>query len=261
MNECPNEDRIDRYLTGRLTESETAELEEHYFNCSACFQKISERNELVEMIRDRGAEIFEGADAGPIHSWKKAPWKEGREQSDRWKETPSKGFLPSVSPPINASDNAPWKDGRERSDRWKETPSKGFLPRVSRWVTAAAAAVLLAAVLVLIPTFKGRDLKIVSTGDEAVRGESLIVLSPRGEVKAAPAAFEWKAVGAAAEYRLALSGPETLWTTVTKAMKADLPDNVKRAMKPGLYQWQVKAYSAQGTLLAASPKVDFRIAD
>jgi len=227
MNECPNEDRIDGYLTGRLTESETAELEEHYFNCSACFQKLSERNKLVEVIRDRGAEIFEGADAGPIHSWKKTPWK----------------------------------DGRERSDRWKEIPSTGFPPKVSWPVTAAAAAVLLAAVLVLIPTFKGRDLEIVSTGSEAVRGESLILLSPRGEVKAAPAAFEWKAVGAAAEYRLALSGPETLWTTVTKATKADLTDNVKRAMKPGLYQWQVKAYSAQGTLLAASLKAEFRIAD
>ncbi|MCX6562320.1 MAG: zf-HC2 domain-containing protein [Candidatus Aminicenantes bacterium] len=231
MNECPNEDRIDGYLTGRLTESETAELEEHYFNCSACFQKLSERNKLVEVIRDRGAEIFEGADAGPIHSWKKAPWKDGR----------SGGIFPP--------------------DRWKETPSTGILPKVSWPVTAAAAAVLLAAVLVLIPTFKGRDLEIVSTGDEAVRGESLILLSPRGEVKAAPAAFEWKAVGAAAEYRLALSGPETLWTTVTKATKADLTDNVKRAMKPGLYQWQVKAYSAQGTLLTASPKVEFKISN
>ena len=231
MNECPNEDRIDRYLMGRLAESETAELEEHYFNCSACFQKLSERNELVEVVRNRGAQIFEGPDAGPILSWKKAPWKKGRDGG--------------IFPP----------------DRWKEIPPAGFFPKVSWPVTAAAVAVLLAVVLVLIPTFKGRDLEIVSTGDEAVRGESLILLSPRGEVKAAPAAFEWKAVGAAAEYRLALSGPGTLWTTVTKATKADLTDNVKRAMRPGLYRWQVKAYSAQGTLLAASLKAEFRIAD
>ena len=231
MNECPNEDRIDLYLTGRLTGSETAELEEHYFNCSACFQKLSERNELVEVVRNRGAEIFEGPDAGPILSWKKAPWKKGRDGG--------------IFPP----------------DRWKKIPFKGFLPSASWRVTAVAAAVLLAVVLVLIPTFKGRDLEIVSTGDETVRGESLILLSPRGEVKAAPAAFEWKAVGAAAEYRLALSGPGTLWTTVTKATKADLTDNVKRAMRPGLYRWQVKAYSAQGTLLAASLKAEFRIAD
>ena len=32
---------------------------------------------------------------------------------------------------MNSSSNAPWKDGRERSERWKETLRKGFLPRVS----------------------------------------------------------------------------------------------------------------------------------
>ena len=32
---------------------------------------------------------------------------------------------------MNSSPNAPGKEGRERSDRWKETLGKGFLPRVS----------------------------------------------------------------------------------------------------------------------------------
>jgi hypothetical protein len=67
----------------------------------------------------------------PINSSPDAPWKDGRERSDRWKETLRKGFLPRVSLPINSSPDAPWKDGRERSDRWKETLRKGFLPRVS----------------------------------------------------------------------------------------------------------------------------------
>ena len=31
----------------------------------------------------------------------------------------------------NSSEDAPGKEGRERSDRWKETPAKGFRPRVS----------------------------------------------------------------------------------------------------------------------------------
>jgi len=34
-------------------------------------------------------------------------------------------------PLTDSSPDAPWKDGREQSDRWKETPRKGFLPRVS----------------------------------------------------------------------------------------------------------------------------------
>jgi len=33
---------------------------------------------------------------------------------------------------FNSRNEAPGKDSRERSDRWKETPPKGFLPRVTR---------------------------------------------------------------------------------------------------------------------------------
>jgi len=32
---------------------------------------------------------------------------------------------------MNSPPKAPWKDGRERSERWRETPIKGFPPRVS----------------------------------------------------------------------------------------------------------------------------------
>jgi hypothetical protein len=32
---------------------------------------------------------------------------------------------------MNSLVNAPWKEGSERSERWKETLGKGFLPRVS----------------------------------------------------------------------------------------------------------------------------------
>lgn len=214
MKECPNEERIDRYLTDRLTESESAELEEHYFNCSACFQKVSARNELVEVIRDRGAEIFE------------------RNAFGRPEGQVSLG----------------------------EKIAAVLLPR--RWLTAAVAAVVLfVALFVLIPRFKGRGPEFVATGDETVRGESLILVSPLGEVKAGPSALEWKPISAAVEYRVDLSGPETLWTAVTPATKADLPENMKGRMKPGLYQWQVKAYSAQGLLLAVSPKVEFKIPD
>jgi len=66
-----------------------------------------------------------------MNSSPNAPWKDGSERSERWKETLEKGFLPRVSPPEDSWPNAHWKDGREQSDRWKETLEKGFLPRVS----------------------------------------------------------------------------------------------------------------------------------
>jgi hypothetical protein len=213
MKECPSEDRIDRYLMGRLSESEAVELEEHYFNCPVCFQKISERNELVEVIRERGAVIFEDTAGRPPAS------------------------KVSVGGKIAA-----------------------FLaPR--RLAVAAAAVVLVAIALIVIPMFKGRGPELVSAGDESVRGASLTAIAPQGEMKAPPLSLEWMPVGSAAEYRLALSGPQTSWTAVTAATNVDLPESVKKAMKSGLYQWQVKAYSAQGTMLAASPRIEFRIAD
>ena len=212
MNTCPDEDRIGRYLTGRLSEREAEEIEEHYFNCPLCFRKISERSELVDVIRKRGAEIFEGTVIRP----------QGRA---------------SLGKKIAAV--LVWKHG----------------------IAAAAAAVLLIVALALIPEFTGRGPALVSTGDETVRSETLALLSPLGEAKAAPASFEWKALRAAAEYHLSVSGPETLWSTITAATKAELPENIRGGMKPGSYRWQVKAYSAQGALLSASGEAEFRIVD
>lgn len=213
MRTCPSEDSLDRYVMNTLTEEQAAEIEEHYFNCPVCFQKISERNELVEVIRARGAEIFKGTEAERI----------------------------------------------EAKTSIGESVSAFLAPR--RWLAAAASAavLLLAAALLFIPKSGGRVPEFTSTGDAAVRGESLTPLSPVGAMRAAPAAFEWEAVRGAASYRISLSGPGTEWSAETKEAKAVLPDAVRSAMPPGSYQWLVKAYSAQGALLAASGKAEFTI--
>jgi hypothetical protein len=69
------------------------------------------------------------AEGGPGHSWRRTlsqvPPPTGGGNTRRPCH-PSKEH-----PPMNSSPNAPWKEGRERSDRWKENPTKGFLPRVS----------------------------------------------------------------------------------------------------------------------------------
>jgi hypothetical protein len=58
MNKCKFEDQIDNYLLDRLEGGDKDRFEEHYFNCSSCFQKMEERNELVAAIKTRGAWIF-----------------------------------------------------------------------------------------------------------------------------------------------------------------------------------------------------------
>lgn len=58
MRNCKFEGIIDDYLMNRLTEDEKNSFEEHYFNCSSCFEKMVERDELITAIKYKGQEIF-----------------------------------------------------------------------------------------------------------------------------------------------------------------------------------------------------------
>lgn len=58
MKKCEFEDQIDNYLLNRLEGGDRDNFEEHYFNCTSCFQKMEERNELISAIKSRGAWIF-----------------------------------------------------------------------------------------------------------------------------------------------------------------------------------------------------------
>ena len=58
MTPCRQEEKIDAYLMGRLGKSESDAFEDHYFNCPSCFQKTFARNELVDVIKYKGAQIF-----------------------------------------------------------------------------------------------------------------------------------------------------------------------------------------------------------
>ncbi len=59
MKKCKFEDLIDNYLLNRLDEDKTKIFEEHYFNCSFCFEKIVERDELISIIKYKGDMIFQ----------------------------------------------------------------------------------------------------------------------------------------------------------------------------------------------------------
>jgi hypothetical protein len=58
MTKCKFEDTIDNYLLNNLAEAEKEEFEEHYFNCSQCFEKVVARNEMIQVIKAKGAKIF-----------------------------------------------------------------------------------------------------------------------------------------------------------------------------------------------------------
>lgn len=58
MKKCVYENKIDSYLLNKLEGEEKELFEEHYFNCSQCFQKLEEQNELISVIKSQGAWLF-----------------------------------------------------------------------------------------------------------------------------------------------------------------------------------------------------------
>jgi hypothetical protein len=59
MKMCKYEHLIDDYLLDRLDDKKRKRFEEHYFNCSYCFAKMVEREELISTIKLKGETIFQ----------------------------------------------------------------------------------------------------------------------------------------------------------------------------------------------------------
>ena len=128
------------------------------------------------------------------------------------------------------------------------------------WAWTGAAALVLAGVLIFMPRPQGSVTEFVLDDTETLRGAAVNLLSPLGDIPGAPAAFEWRALGGEVEYQVSLSGAEPLWKETTRETRLSLPDDVKSRLSAGVvYSWQVKAFSREGTLVAASSKAAFTI--
>ncbi len=72
MIKCNYEKLIDDYLLNKLSEPKREKFEEHYFNCSHCFEKMAERDEIISVIKHKGYEIFQ--DEYLAEETKRVPW-------------------------------------------------------------------------------------------------------------------------------------------------------------------------------------------
>ena len=59
MRKCKHDDLIDDYLLNKLGEDKKQEFEAHYFNCHICFDKMTERDEMLAAIKYKGDAIFQ----------------------------------------------------------------------------------------------------------------------------------------------------------------------------------------------------------
>jgi hypothetical protein len=129
------------------------------------------------------------------------------------------------------------------------------------WATAGAAALLVvAAIVFLIPRPSGPPV-FSDSGNRVVRGESLVPVEPAGVLRKVPAKFTWRPLDGAAEYMVSVAGIDPAWTAQTRDAAIKTPEEIAGRMVPGkIYTWRVKAFSAEGTLLASSAEVAFSIA-
>jgi hypothetical protein len=96
--------------------------------------------------------------------------------------------------------------------------------------------------------------------DDLVRGSSIRLISPVIAVDTIPSQFRWESLGEDVEYKIELYNHELLWSATTSNHYITLPQEVKERMVTGeKYSWQVKAFSAEGTLIAVSSKVQFPV--
>jgi len=213
MNKCRYEDLIDSYLLDKLRPEEQTDFEEHYFICRSCFNKMSERDEIIQVLKKE--DVF-----------------------DTQKE---------------------YRFERAKADSWLGRAADLLTPRRWALIGVSAAAVILA-VWLIIPRTETSSSPFVLTGDQTVRGAALTALSPVADVVETPAALEWKGVGNDIEYKVSLSGKSSLMSATTKETRLVLPDDVKTKIKPGeTYRWEVQAFKADGTLVAVSGRVKFRV--
>ncbi|MGA2532848.1 MAG: hypothetical protein ABSG19_07385 [Candidatus Aminicenantales bacterium] len=213
MIKCRYEDLIDGYLLDKLKPEEQTDFEEHYFICRSCFSKMSDRDEIIQVLKKEGM--------------------------------------------FNAPGEYRFEDSKGES--WLDRVAVHLTPR--RWVAiGVSAAAIVLAVWLLIPRPGSVSSPFILSGDATVRGGALTILSPVADVGDTPAFLEWKAAGDELEYKVSLSGKSSLMSASTKETRIALPNDVKARIKPGVrYSWQVQAFKADGTLVAVSGRVKFRV--
>jgi hypothetical protein len=133
-----------------------------------------------------------------------------------------------------------------------------FTPK--QWALAVASAAIIAVVaLGVIPNLTTTSPQFF-INDDLVRGGSIKLISPVITVDSIPSQFRWESLGEDVEYKIEIYNHELLWSATTSNNYIELPQEVKDRMITGeKYSWQVKAFSAEGTLMAVSSKVQFPV--
>ncbi len=146
-----------------------------------------------------------------------------------------------------------------KGETWWEKVTSFLTPK--QWTTAAVSAALIAVIVFgVLPMLKPTAPQFY-INDDAVRGGKITLISPIWESETVPSKFEWKKMGEDVEYKIYIyDNGNVVWEQPTVENFIILPENIKKSLASGQkYSWQVKAFSAEGTLISVSSRVEFKV--
>lgn len=131
-----------------------------------------------------------------------------------------------------------------------------------RFLAVAATVIMIAGASALYMSKRHLDPGAESAGGNELRSQSVVAVSPLGDLETAPAELRWQAVSSAASYAVGVQEVDhhNLWTSETTHPYILLPARLRSSFVPGkTLLWDVKAKNAAGEVLAGSGTQKFRV--
>jgi hypothetical protein len=127
-------------------------------------------------------------------------------------------------------------------------------------LSGALASILLLAGGVAVYTMRTRT-GVVPGAEAVLRSQSVVLISPVGDLDSPPSELRWQLVASAAAYTVEIVEVDRhgLWKSETSETRLVIPANVRALMAPGkTLLWQVTAANSGGSL-ATSGYQKFRV--
>lgn len=141
-----------------------------------------------------------------------------------------------------------------------DQPVPGAGGRPKAWAAAAALALALVGGTAVWNLTSGPPPLPEAPTSGVVRGGSIALSEPLGEVLDLPSSFRWSEAEGAREYRIRLRTVDgsTLWEGTSAVPSASLSQEVANLLERAVvYYWQVWALDGEGRVLARSPEERF----
>ncbi len=121
----------------------------------------------------------------------------------------------------------------------------------------AAAAMLVLAFAPMLPSMLGTSGPPAADG--TVRGSTVSIVAPEGDLDYFPGRLEWRAVREAGRYQLSLitAAGDLVWRSQTRYDNIEIPSELIEPYT--VYNWQVEALDDDGRTLASSRLHRFRV--